>query len=208
MDGWLPPRAPGANPPPRFDAPAPPADADAEPADADAEPAGADAPPAPQAPSGWQPPSAPAGPRPPDPPHAAAAPPPADVRPSPRPAARPAPYGTALTTPNPAAVWALVLGITGLVLLLLSLGTLFLLTLPCSGGAWLLARRAFRRIERGESGRGAGQATAALWLGRIGVAAGVVAMIAFIVLTATGFDFEALRDDLERDLERRRDAAR
>jgi hypothetical protein len=33
-------------------------------------------------------------------------------------------------------------------------------------------------------------------------------MVAIIVLTASGFDFENLRDDLQRDLERRRDAAR
>ena len=100
------------------------------------------------------------------------------------------------------------LGITGLVLLLLSLGTLFLVTLPCSAGAWILARRANARIERGETARGAGQATAALWLARIGVMAGAVAMVAFIVLTASGFDFEQFRQDLERDLERRREGAR
>src|SRR3712207_7503217 len=35
------------------------------------------------------------------------------------------------------------------------------------------------------------------------VVAGVVAMIAFIALAASGFDFEAFREDLERDLERR-----
>ena len=38
--------------------------------------------------------------------------------------------------------------------------------------------------------------------------AGVVAMVAFIVLTASGFDFEQFREDLERDLERRREGAR
>jgi len=33
-------------------------------------------------------------------------------------------------------------------------------------------------------------------------------MVAFIVLTLAGFDFDQLRDNLQQDLERRRDAAR
>jgi hypothetical protein len=230
MEGWLPPRAPGANPPPRFDA---------APADA---PLGEQAAPAPEqprapepeqpgAPPGWLPPVAHRdASRPEAPPSArtaspsSATPPPlwssssgARDTPSsspPRPGAARAPtsrtpYGTAVAAErNAPAVWGLVLGVTGLVLLFLSLGTLFLVTLPCSAGAWALGRRALRRIETGESRRGAGQAVAALWLGRIGVVAGVVAMVAIIVLTASGFDFENLREDLQRDLERRRDAAR
>jgi hypothetical protein len=201
MDGWLPPRAPGANPPPRFDAapePDPPPDPPPAPAAAPAA-----TPPGPaqaaSAPHGWQPPAAPASPRP-------AATPAPTPRTPPRGPQVAAPAGAA--RPNPAAVWALVLGISGLVLLLLSLGTLFLITLPCSAGAWILARRASSRIAKGETGRGAGQVTAALWVARIGVMAGVVAMVAFIVLTASGFDFEQFRQDLERDLERRREGAR
>jgi hypothetical protein len=221
MDGWLPPRAPGANPPPRFDAA--PAAAPDVPAAEEPEPTSEGAPPAPAsetaAPSGWLPPDA-AAPAPRDEPPRATqaaparrevprpwtAPPP---RPDPARPGRPTPYGTAVATePNAPAVWGLVLGIVALVLLFLSLGTLFLITLPCSAGAWILGRRALRRIEAGQSRRGAGQAAAALWLGRIGVLAGVVAMVAIIALTASGFDFEAFRDDLQRDLERRRDAAR
>src|SRR5215208_1575598 len=91
--------------------------------------------------SGWLPPLAPgAGPRPrfggPDP----APPRPAHVAPPPAPAAG---------TGNTPAVWALVLSITGLALLLTSLGTLFLLTLPCSAAAWVLARRGRDRVARG-----------------------------------------------------------
>src|SRR4029079_6042100 len=90
----------------------------------------------------------------------------------------------------------------------LSIGTLFVLTLPCSAAAWVLARRAIRQIDRGETVHGAGQAQVALWVGRMGVVVGLGAMVAFIVLTLAGFDFDHLRDNLQRDLERRRDAAR
>ena len=100
------------------------------------------------------------------------------------------------------------LGITGLVLLLLSLGTLFLVTLPCSAGAWILARRATARIERGETAAAPGRPRPRCgWPGSASWPASV-AMVAFIVLTASGFDFEQFRQDLERDLERRREGAR
>jgi hypothetical protein len=97
--------------------------------------------------------------------------------------------------PSRAAVWALVLSITGLALLLVSLGTLFLIALPCSMAAWVLAVRA----------GGEDRATAALWIARIGVIAGVVAAVVFIALLASGFDFEQFRDDLQRELDDRRD---
>jgi hypothetical protein len=154
-EGWLPPTAPGAQPPPRFDDPGP------------------------EQPHRPQPP--PAGPT--------------FVRPSP-----PAPGER-----NAAAVWAMVLGITGLALLVLSLGTLFVITLPLSIAAWSLAARARGRIESGATSQGDGQATAALWLGRIGVIAGVAALVVFIVLIASGVDLEQLRDDLERELDERRE---
>jgi hypothetical protein len=155
-EGWLPPTAPGAKPPPRFDAPeqqyAPPE------------------PPQPQ-PSG-----------------------PTFVRPGP----------AAKGKSNRAALWGIWLGITGVALLVLSLGTLFPITLPLSAIAWVLARKALREIESGATAQGEGQATAALWLARIGVIAGVAAFVIFIVLIAAGFDFEQFRDDLERELEEQR----
>jgi hypothetical protein len=125
-------------------------------------------------PSGWLPPVAP-GTRPRD------LVPPAPQR---APAAR-----------SSGAVWALILSITGLALLLLSLGTLFVIALPCSIAAWVLALRA----------RGEDRATAALWIARIGVFAGVAAAVIFIALLASGFDFEEFRDDMERELRERRD---
>jgi hypothetical protein len=156
-EGWLPPSAPGAKPPPRFDEPRP------------------------------EPPSPP--PR--EPPPSG----PTFVRPSP----------PARAERNGAAIWAMVLGITGLALVVLSLGSLFVVTLPLSIGAWALARKAQRRIESGETTHGDGQATAALWLGRIGVIAGVAALVIFIALIASGVDLEQLRDDLERELDERRE---
>jgi hypothetical protein len=154
-EGWLPPTAPGAHPPPRFD----------------------ELPEQPEPPRPQQPP--PDGPT--------------FVRPDP----------AAPGERNSAAIWAIVLGITGLALLVLSLGSLFLLTLPCSVAAWVLAARARRQIESGATRQGEGQAVAALWLGRIGVIAGVAAFVVFVALLLSGFDFEQLRDDLERELDER-----
>ena len=146
----------------------------------------------PVTPSGWLPPVAPGGqgsPPAPAPPPPAQPPAPAAVR-------------------NAQAVWALVLAITGLSLLLVSLGTFFFLTLPCSATAWWLAARARRRIDAGETANGSGQAVAALWIARIGVVAGVAAGVVLIALVASGFDFEQFRDDLERELEQRRERER
>ena len=156
-DGWLPPTAPGAKPPPRFDVPAEPVA--------------------------------------PEPPKAA----PTFTRPN---------AAAATGERNTTAVWAITLGITGLGLLLLSLGSLFIVTLPCSAAAWVLAARARSRIESGATKEGEGQAVAALWLGRIGVIAGVAAAVVFIALLASGFDFEQFRDDLENELDRQRERER
>jgi hypothetical protein len=159
-EGWLPPTAPGAKPPPRFEAPqeeyAPPQPAQQ----------------------------------------------PQQTGPT---FVRPGQAGPPTTKGNRAALWGIWLGITGVTLLLLSLGTLFPVTLPLSAAAWVLARRAHAQIESGATTQGEGQATAALWLGRIGVIAGVAAFVVFIVLIASGIDLEQLRDDLERELDERRE---
>ncbi len=131
-------------------------------------------------PSGWLPPVAPGS----EPP---------------RPRFEPAPPAPR-SGPNAQAVWALVLSIGALSLLLISLGTLFILTLPCSVAGWVLALRA-----RGAAPGDGGQATAALWIARIGVIAGIAAAVVFIALLASGFDFEQFRDDVERELDDRRD---
>jgi hypothetical protein len=153
-------------------------------------------------PSGWLPPVAP-GSRPAEP-----AAPPEPAPPPGRPtfarqgatqSAAPASAG------NRQAVWALVLAVLALALLLISLGTFFLITLPCSIGALVLARRARTQVEDGVTPHGAGQAAAALWIARIGVITGVVAAVVFFALIAAGFDFEQFREDLERELEQRQD---
>jgi hypothetical protein len=159
-EGWLPPTAPGAKPPPRFDAP----------------------------PEEYAPPE------------------PAQPQPQTGPTfGRPGQGGAIAAKGNRAALWGIWLGITGVALLLLSLGTLFPVTLPLSGAAWALARRARAQIDSGATTQGDGQATAALWLGRIGVIAGVAAFVVFIALIASGVDLEQLRDDLERELDERRE---
>ena len=69
----------------------------------------------------------------------------------------------------------------------------------------MLALRVRRQLGAGQAGAGAGQATAALWLGRVGVIAGVAAMVVFVALVASGFDFEQFRLDLENELDQRRE---
>jgi hypothetical protein len=159
-EGWLPPNAPGAKPPPRFDVPQ------------------------------W------AAPR-----HAAPVPDPGPATVADRPPPR---FDAPQQVANGAAVWGLALGIIGLTLLLISFGTLFLITLPMSAAAWVLSTRARAAIADGRASTGERQAVAALWLGRAGVIAGVAAAVVLIALIASGVDFEELRRDLEREMDRRR----
>jgi hypothetical protein len=153
--GWLPPRAPGAQPAPRFE-PAPP-----EPERVDPPPAAAAAPPAPAA-------------------------------------DRPTFVRTGGGETNGLALTALILGIIGVSLLVLSLGVLFIVTLPCSIGAWICAAQARARIAVGESSTGQGQAQAGFILGILGVVLGVMAMIGWIAALASGLDLDELRQELER----------
>jgi hypothetical protein len=107
--------------------------------------------------------------------------------------------------PNGLAIAGLVLSITAVVLLLLSAGTLFVLTIPCSIAAWLLSARARTRIAVGEEEGGASQAKWGYILGVAGVVLGVVAMVVWIILIGSGFSIEEFRDNLEQELERQRD---
>ena len=148
---------------------------------------------------GWLPPTAPG-----------AKPAPRFDTPAQQPAEAPEPTFVRASPPAPGernrtAVWAVALGVTGLVGLVISLGALFVFTLPCSIAAWILGARARKAIASGATTEGEGQATAALWLGRIGVIVGVAAMVVFILLVVTGVDLEQLREDLERELEERRE---
>jgi hypothetical protein len=147
--GWLPPRAPGADQPPRYES----------------------------------------APEEPDPQPAAAAV--APVR-------RSTFVKPAGSETNGLALTALILGIIGITVLLLTLGLGFLFTLPCSIAAWICAAQARARIAVGETTAGRGHAQAGYILGVLGVVLGVMAMVGWIVAIASGLDLEELRDDIER----------
>jgi hypothetical protein len=98
-----------------------------------------------------------------------------------------------------------VVGSIALAILLLSLGTTFFLTVPASVVGLVLAMAARRRIEAGLTAAGAGPAQAGKVIAWIGIVAGIAAGIAWVILIASGFSFEDLRDELERELERQRD---
>jgi hypothetical protein len=162
--GWLPPRAPGAEPPPRFETVLP---AEPEP---ESEPAS----------SGWQPPSA-------EQPRAA------EAR-----HWEPAPVRTAPPESNGLAISAIVLGVLSVGLLLMSLGTSFLFSMPMSGAAWAFGARARQRSPD------AGSAQAAVTIGMVGVGLAAAAAVIWIVLFSAGITLEDLRDWLERKLEEQR----
>jgi hypothetical protein len=167
---WLPPEAPGGQPPPRFDMVVP-----------EARP-GAVAPQVAPAPAGLTPTGArPTGPR--SAPQAPAAPR----------FERGAPSQT-----NGLALTAVILGVLGLGLLALTLGLGFLFALPLSIAAWLCGAHARNRIVLGESTHGRGQASAGYLLGVIGVVLGVAAAVGWILWLASGGDLEELQRDLER----------
>lgn len=173
--GWLPPRAPGANPPPRFE----PSERE-QPAD----------PPAP-APKrepvrGWDPPTPPA---------------PGDAT---RQVAAGPTIVQAPAVSNTLATASLVLGIVGVLVLLITLGIGTLISLPLSIAAWMCASKARGRIRRGETSEGVGNARAGRILGMVGVSLGLVALIVWASLDAAGYTVDELRESIERELERQR----
>ena len=98
---------------------------------------------------------------------------------------------------NGLAVTALVLGMTGIGVLIVSLGLLFVVTLPCSIAAWICAAHARNRIDRGETSAGQGQAQAATMLGVLGMILGVLALAGWTIAVLSGLTVEDLRE-LER----------
>jgi hypothetical protein len=158
--GWLPPRAPGGQDPPRFE-PAPPEPPPATPA--------------------WQPPSA------------ETQEPVVEQRqwePRPVPSAPPESQGLA--------IGAIVLGVASVGLLLMSLGTSFLFSMPMSGAAWAFGARAKQRSPE------AGPAQAAVVIGMVGVGLATAAAVIWIILFSAGFSLEDLRNWLERKLDEQR----
>jgi hypothetical protein len=150
MADWLPPQAPGGQPPPRFD---------------------------------------PSPPRQPEVPGTPAAPPSLSDRPA---------FVKAGGERNGLAVTALVLGIVGVGLLVITFGLFFVITLPCSIAAWICGSQARARIDVGEQTTGRAQAQAGYVLGILGVVLGVIAAVSWIVAISSGLDLEELRRDLER----------
>jgi hypothetical protein len=148
-EGWLPPQAPGGQPPPRFEMVAPESVPEIAP----------------------EPPAAPV-----------------------LPAA--APRGPATT--NGLALTALILGILGIALVLVTFGLGFILAIPCSVAACLCGARARTRIDLGLAEGGRGQANAGYVLGVAGVVIGVAAAVGWIVWLANGGDLDQLQHDLER----------
>jgi hypothetical protein len=98
---------------------------------------------------------------------------------------------------SPAAGWGVLLGVAGIALLVISLGSLFVVSIPCSLAAWRLGDRARARALEAGSESGAAQARTAVRLGIAGAALGALALVAFVVLVAAGVDFEQLRQDLQ-----------
>jgi hypothetical protein len=99
---------------------------------------------------------------------------------------------------NGLAVAALVLGISGVGLLLITLGAGFMIALPCSIAAWICGAQARKQANPAEAGSGRAQAQAAYQLGIVGVLLGVIAAIGWIVAIAAGVDLDELRRDIER----------
>jgi hypothetical protein len=161
--GWLPPRAPGGGPPPRFE-PAPPVPPEPPPAS-----------------SGWEPPTAEPWP------------PAAEAR-----HWEPAPVSAAPPESSGLAIGAIVLGVLSVGLLLMSLGTSFLFSMPMSGAAWAFGARARQRAPE------AGPAQAAVVIGMVGVGLAAAAAVIWIALFSAGISLEDLRDYLERKLEEQR----
>jgi hypothetical protein len=157
---------------------------------------------------GWLPPRAPGGqapphfePAPPEPPPASPGWQPPSAEPQPPaeqrtwepmlvPSARPEGQGLA--------IGAIVLGVLSVGLLLMSLGTSFLFSMPMSGAAWAFGARARQRSPE------TGPAQAAVVIGMVGVGLAAAAAVIWIVLFSAGFTLEDLRDWLERKLDEQR----
>jgi hypothetical protein len=105
------------------------------------------------------------------------------------------------------AVASIALGTASIALLLLSLGLGFLFSLPLAGAGWLCGLQAQRRVREGSAPPArAGQARAGVILCAVAVGLAVVAMVVWIVLLSSGFSLDELRDQLQREVDRRRSA--
>jgi hypothetical protein len=99
---------------------------------------------------------------------------------------------------NGLALTAVILGVLGLLLLVITLGLGFVFAIPCSIAAWICGAQARTRINLGEATTGRGQANTGYLLGVAGVVLGVAAAVGWVIWLANGGDFEQLQRDLER----------
>src|SRR3954453_12750363 len=141
-------------------------------------------------PSGWLPPQAPA-------PHVSETPPPRATGTWPRDPAQPVEPST------PAAVFAIAIGASSILLLALTAGLAFFISMVLSAGSLLIGSRLRLAIRAGRPGRES-QARAAVTVGWIGLGLAIVAAVTWIALSAGGVSPQDLQDALEREVGRRR----
>jgi hypothetical protein len=99
---------------------------------------------------------------------------------------------------NTAASTSLAFGVIGLLLVVLTLGGGFWLSLPCSIVAWVKGATGRRQVASGKVRTGDGAAHAGLILGVVGVVLGVVgAVVWLLILASVDFDVDELRRELE-----------
>ena len=142
-------------------------------------------------PSGWLPPRAPTH-------HVSDVAPPRPSGSWPRDPNRPAEPSSA------AAVFAIALGASSILLLVVSVGVAFAASMLLSAVSLWVATRLRHAIAAGRPGRES-QAKAAVNVALIGLGLAVVAGITWIALSANGVTPQDLQDALEREVERRRD---
>ncbi len=172
VHGFLPPHAPGAQPPRRWDVGAPgaaaAAGAQAPIAAVEVQPP---APPPSTAPAaGWAPPAA-----------------------APR-------YVESAGPRNQGAVASLVLGILAVGGVVVTVGIFALLTLPTAVAAWVMGRRATQRADREGAGQ-RGTAQAGFVLGVLGVVLSVIAIAVWAVLLSDDSFVRELEREIERQRE-------
>ena len=100
-------------------------------------------------------------------------------------------------------MFAIALGASSIVLLVLSVGVAFAVSLVLSALALLLGTRLRHAIAAGRPGRES-QARAAVTVAWIGLGLSVVAGVTWLVLSASGMTPQDLQETLEREVERRR----
>jgi hypothetical protein len=91
-----------------------------------------------------------------------------------------------------------VFALVGLLVVVISLGALFVISLPCSIAAWITGSIGRKQVASGVTRTGDGTAHAGLILGVVGVVLGVIgAVVWFLIFQSVDFDVDELRRQLE-----------